>query len=448
MIITNVYKDLTKYFRVILLSGRIVYTPHLISYTYTIIYCFYISIILYLHTYIQILVVSMSMIVLLIVIASLTLVEGYSTKSEIRFGHVLLYEHRGQLHHGLNKYHLLVGVEMPKFTFTQYSYQLEQHLNCGYFINMTVPHNVCYSLVPLCINYRTKELQYHDEISQILESDLPAIMPTFNGSRVEPQPHGRYKRFVGTLARILFGGVNVFINHKKHSALQKGMKQLLTRQKVNKGKITALGTHMVSVAQTTLKEINRLQKDIADNNKRLRRLTQRVMQMQVIIDNFIWKVSDNANAIRFLAFILGRISANMERNLSKYQQLLADIDHLMDGLDSLSSGLLSHSITPPGKLAELLEHVNMELIEHFREYELAMTEIYQYYDLHLVSYSYTDGMLILQIPIYIKHYQQQTLELFSLQTVPVPYHPNSKSSDDKQAYTWLKPDHDMLAMSS
>ena len=54
------------------------------------------------------------------------------------------------------------------------------------------------------------------------------------------------------------------------------------------------------------------------------------MQMQVIIDKFIWKVSDNANAIRFLAFILGRISANMERNLSKYQQLLADLDHLMD----------------------------------------------------------------------------------------------------------------------
>ena len=61
--------------------------------------------------------VSMYMITLLIVIASLTLVECYSTKSEIRFGYCLLYEHRGQLLHGLNKYHLLVGVEMPKFMF-------------------------------------------------------------------------------------------------------------------------------------------------------------------------------------------------------------------------------------------------------------------------------------------------------------------------------------------
>ena len=192
------------------------------------------------------------------------------------------------------------------------------------------------------------------------------------------------------------------------------MKQLLTKQKVNKGKITALGTQMVSIAQTILKEIDRLKKDIVDNNKRLQKLTQHVMQMQVIIDKYIWKVGDNANAITFLAFILGRISANMERNLSKYQQFLTDLDHLLDGLDTLSSGLLSHAIIPPGKLAELLEHVIMELIEHFKEYELAMTEIHQYYDLPLVIYSYTDGMLILQIPIYIKHCQQQTLELFSL----------------------------------
>ena len=155
----------------------------------------------------------------LMVIASLTLVECYSTKSEIRFGYGLLYEHRGQILHGLNKYHMQVGVEMPNFTLNQYSYQLEQHLNCAQFINLTILHNVCYSVVPLCINYRSKELQYQREINQILASVLPAIMPTFNSSRVDPQPHGRYKRFVSTLAKILFDGVNAFINHKKHTVL-------------------------------------------------------------------------------------------------------------------------------------------------------------------------------------------------------------------------------------
>ena len=130
-------------------------------------------------------------------------------------------------------------------------------------------------------------------------------------------------------------------------------------------------------------------------------------------------VNDNINAFRLLAFILGRISANMERNLSKYQQFLADLDHLMDGLDTLSSDLLANTKIPPGKLTELLAYMKRKLMEHVKEYELAMTEIHKYYDISLVSYSYTDNMLGLQVPIYVKHYQQQTLELFSLQTVPM-----------------------------
>ena len=72
------------------------------------------------------------------------------------------------------------------------------------------------------------------------------------------------------------------------------------------------------------------------------------MQMPVVIDEILQEVRDNANAIRVLAFTLGRISANMERNMSKYQQLLADLDQLMDGLDNLSSGLPSHAIILPG----------------------------------------------------------------------------------------------------
>ena len=33
--------------------------------------------------------------------------------------------------------------------------------------------------------------------------------------------------------------------------------------------------------------------------------------------------------------------------------------------------LPSHTIIPPGKMAELLDHVKMKLMEHFRENELA-----------------------------------------------------------------------------
>ena len=230
-------------------------------------------------------------------------------------------------------------------------------------------------MVPLCINYKGKEQQYQKEISQIIELDLPAIMPKFNKSRVDPQQHGRYKRFVSTLTGILFDGLNSFVNHKKQSALHEGMKKLLARQKVSEGKVTALGTQIIPIAQTSLKEIERLQADIVESNKTLEILTQCVIHWKVIMDKFILKISYNANANRFFAFILGKTSANMERNLSKYQQLLAYLDHMMDGLDALSLGLLSHVILPPDNWQNITS-CEMKLMEHFREYELAMTEIY------------------------------------------------------------------------
>ena len=69
---------------------------------------------------------------------------------------------------------------------------------------MTVLHGVWYPLVPLHINYKAKEQQYQREISHMLELDLPAIMPKLNKSKVNPQPHGRYKTFMSTHAGILF----------------------------------------------------------------------------------------------------------------------------------------------------------------------------------------------------------------------------------------------------
>ena len=97
--------------------------------------------------------------------------------------------------------------------------------------------------------------------------------------------------------------------------------------------------------------------------------------------------------------------------------------------------MLAHALIPPVILAELLDHVERKLIEHFKEHELAMTEIHQYYNLSFMSYGYTADILVSQSPVYVAHYQQQTLALFSLQTVPVPYHPNRKPSDEKHVYT-------------
>ena len=56
-------------------------------------------------------------------------------------------------------------------------------------------------------------------------------MPTFNKSTVDPQPYGRYKRFVSTLTKILFEGANAFVNHKKAFTPSKGNEEIVNQTK-------------------------------------------------------------------------------------------------------------------------------------------------------------------------------------------------------------------------
>ena len=87
---------------------------------------------------------------------------------------------------------------------------------------------------------------------------------------------------------------------QKQSSLQKCFKKLIDSHKVYKGKITAFGTEMLSVIQTSLKEIERLQTDIVTTNKVLEMLPQCVMHMKLITNTFIQKIrklNKNANSI-------------------------------------------------------------------------------------------------------------------------------------------------------
>ena len=64
----------------------------------------------------------------------------------------------------------------------------------------------------------------------------------------------------------------------------------------------------------------------------------------------------------------------------------------MDGLDTIFR-LILHTIIHQSKLAELFDHVKRKLIEYLKEYEFSMTEHYQYCDLPLLNYSYTNDMI-------------------------------------------------------
>ena len=115
--------------------------------------------------------------------------------------------------------------------------------------------------------------------------------------------------------------------------------------------------------------------------------------MKLIMDKFIMKVSHNINTIRFLALILSRIS--------QYGKKCVKLPTIIDRFRSPDRWtwyfVFRFAFTyynSTNVLADLLDNTKRKLLEHFKECELAMTEIHQDYDLPLVSYSYTDDTLL------------------------------------------------------
>ena len=128
--------------------------------------------------------------------------------------------------------------------------------------------------------------------------------------------------------------------------------------------------------------------------------------------------------------------------------MISELDTLIDAIDQLSNGLLSPSVIRPGLLQELIMQVDIELRNNFPQYTLALSVAEMYYNIPMVKFMFLKDMLGVQIPLFLQHNTQQALNLYSLRTVPVPYHINKEISDGTEtSYTWLHPKHNMLAMS-
>ncbi len=229
------------------------------------------------------------------------------------------------------------------------------------------------------------------------------------------------------------------------------MKQLLRRQLFLDKKIVALEDDMMSLTKATMNEIEYIKKELEISGNWIRYLSQQIETLEYKVRHLRGEILDNANAITFLSATIAVILSEMERYPGFYQRLVAELDHLLDALDNLSNNLLSHTVISPDVLQGMLEHVQIQLNDKYPEYELVLKQVHEYYNLPLVSFTYREGVLGVQIPLFIKPRLQEPLYLYDIRTIPVPVHVNKDVIDEDETmstYTRVPPSTEILAMSS
>ena len=151
----------------------------------------------------------------------------------------------------------------------------------------------------------------------------------------------------------------------------------------------------------------------------------RMMQMAYHRYNLLYQWTHKILTIHHFALLLFKNYLTIQvGTLQKLQCLYnryeSTLDDTLIGIESLSSGYLTHHILDPKMLSLYLEAIADNMEDTALDYKLVFTAVYQYYGYSLASFTNTMDDLILQLPILIKLKVQVPMSLYSVDTVPVP----------------------------
>ena len=382
-------------------------------------------------------------------------------ESELRFGYGMSFQYHGQMLHGLNRYNLLVGLEIPGLRIPEYYTPAQDMYNSQFCegnnkSKSQVWYKKCNNVWPAVQTAIRKVHDLRYEIEQIYQEELPAIIPNYKvGPMKKPQELNtspvvsRKKRFLTDIIGLGIQAFSAISQHRKQTKLEQSMKHLKHRQDALDHKIEALEDDMISITKETFEELDNLRKELELTGYNIKVWTSEIKRVEYELSRHVERVMDNSNSILFLSGTISVLLSEMERYLALHERVKSELDHILDALDNLSNNLLSHSVIRPSVLKRLIEHVRQQLAEKYSNYELVITEVHDYYNIPLSSFDYMDGLLGVFVPLFIRPSLQEPMYIYNVRTIPVPYHINAAMVDETEnenAYTHIIPDTEMVAM--
>ena len=110
-----------------------------------------------------------------------------------------------------------------------------------------------------------------------------------------------------------------------------------------------------------------------------------------------------ATNLRYVSRMLKFYMAHMEMQMHEYQDLTQTINHFLDGLSTVNTGRLSPALISPDVLYHLITRVAIDILKRNPEFIPVFTTLQNYYQQAITSFTNTEKMLMVQIPILFKN---------------------------------------------
>ena len=232
----------------------------------------------------------------------------------------------------------------------------------------------------------------------------------------------------------LIKGINALVDAKRAKSFNNAFKMVTANVELTHQRLRTLENRMSMMAKAIMPTLDDLKSKIANTNQKLTS-QYKMMQMAHYRYNLLFRQMHEMLTIHHFALLLFKnyltIQVGMlQRIHHQYNRYESALDDTLIGIESLSSGYLTHHFLDPKILSRYLEAIADDIKDTAPDYEPVFTDVYQYYGNLLASFTNTIDDLILHLPILIKLKVQVPMSLYSVDTVPV--------SLDAEMYTGAK----------
>ena len=222
----------------------------------------------------------------------------------------------------------------------------------------------------------------------------------------------------------LIKGKNALVDAKREKSFNNALKMVAANVELTNQRLKTLENRTSMMVKAIMPVLDVLKGRIADTNQRLTS-QYRMMQMAHHRYNLLFRQTHEILMIHHFALLLFKNYltiqvGTLQRIHRQYNRYESSLDDTLIGIESSSSGYLTHHILGPKVLARYLEAIADNMENTALDYKPVFIDVYKYYHNSLASFIDTIDDLILQLPILIKLKVQVPMSLYSVNTVPVP----------------------------
>ena len=404
---------------------------------------------------------------------------GFVRKPELRHQYGMLFNHHGQVISGLKNMDLFLSIDLPKVEdiahvpppfpecdnwAAPHKSNRNQHVYYSYLGFRTDKHGPMTELN----QYKHKYVKLLERIETIkrnitykIKKVMPRLMPNENAilygketlSEASRQkraiPLGLIFSGVSAIGGLIMKGVNTWSNYKKSKAMTKVVEKLYEAQEIDHRRLTRLEGQTSLLAKTTKTAFQHIDYRLLHLDTKLNSTVKHMTEFFKRTEThfrFTWEaLVSNRLAIHLLSSGSAMYDMVLRQYLNYYQDYDVTLDHFLTGLDALGTGRLTFQVLDPDELDRFLSAIRRQLRRERSPFELAFNHTYQFYTEPMVMFTNTHDQLLVNVPILLRLATQKPLNLYSIDTVPMPFDTETLDGRNNE-YTFINNSYPYMAL--